>query len=122
INITPLIDVVFLLLIFFMLATSFLEPQAFILQLPEERRSVASNKANIVVDITGDGGIELKGVAVPLDRLTAGISDLIAAGPERPVWIRAERQVPVQRTVDVMDRIRAAGTKKINFVTRLAKP
>ncbi|MFQ5658376.1 MAG: ExbD/TolR family protein [Candidatus Methylomirabilales bacterium] len=122
INITPLIDVVFLLLIFFMLATSLLEPQAFILQLPEERRDVVSNKANIVVDIAVDGGIKLKGVRVPLDRLTARIGALIAGDPERPVWIRAERQVPVQRTVDVMDRIRAAGSKNIKFVTRVAKP
>lgn len=118
INITPLIDVVFLLLIFFMLTTSFLEPQALVLQLPEAKRSAPPTKDSIVVDIALDGAVKLNGAVLSLDSLTARIRSLVAGDPDPSVWIRAERKVPVQRTVDVMDRIRAAGSKNIKFVTR----
>ncbi len=121
INITPLIDVVFLLLVFFMLATSFLEPQALMLQLPEAGRKAALHTEDIVVDIAADGGIMVKGVPVSFDHLTARIGSLVGGDPEKPVWIRAERRVPVQWTVDVMDRIQAAGARNITFVTPMAQ-
>lgn len=120
INFAPLIDVVFLLLVFFMLTTSFLEPEAVTLRLSGETRPAPPGVENIVVEVSSDGGLKLMGSALPLEQLTAQIGLLIASDANRAVSIRAERDVPVQRTIQVMDHVRAAGSENIKFITRVA--
>ncbi len=121
INFAPLIDVVFLLLIFFMLTSSFVEPAAIVLQLPTGETTVAEPETeSIVLRVAVDGTITLRGEPVELDEVTERITALIARDPERAVWIRAEREVPVQWTVRVMDRVREAGGENIKFITRFS--
>ena len=116
VNVTPLIDCVFLLLVFFMLTTSFLEEQSLILHVSSSGRSAAVEQ--IVVDIARDGAIAVDGKPVALEEVTARIRPILSDAKKHAVSIRAERDVPVQRTVAVMDRIRAAGTDNIRFLTR----
>ena len=117
INVTPLIDCVFLLLVFFMLTTSFLEEQSLILHVAAPGKAAVTTE-QLVVDIAKDGTIAVQGKPVKLDQLTATIRPLLATVKAGAVSIRAGRDVPVQRTVSVMDRIRAAGTENIKFLTR----
>jgi len=116
VNVTPLIDCVFLLLVFFMLTTSFLEEQSLILHVAAGKPSATVEA--IVVDIARDGRIAVQGDTVTLDQVAGKIRPLLAGTKAHAVSIRAERDVPVQRTVAVMDRIRAAGTENIKFLTR----
>lgn len=115
INVTPLIDCVFLLLVFFMLTTSFLEEQAVILYVSQGR---AVPGEQIVVDIETDGSISLQGEPVALDQLSGRVRPLLATVKGGAVSIRAKNNVPVQRTVQVMDKIRDAGSDNIKFLTR----
>lgn len=115
VNVTPLIDCVFLLLVFFMLTTSFLEEQSVILHVSEGRPIVAKQ---IVVDIESDGAISVQGEPVALDQVAARVRPLLASIKGGAVSIRAKKNVPVQRTVSVMDQIRKAGTENIKFLTR----
>ena len=117
VNVTPLIDVVFLLLIFFMLTTSFLEPQAIVLQFPELKESKAPTKDVIIVSIGIDHVITLNGETSTLGDLPGKISALLTRHPERSVIIQAARKVPVQKTIEVMDQVRAAGSDNIRFLT-----
>lgn len=115
INVTPLIDCVFLLLVFFMLTTSFLEEQAVILHVSQGR--VVSGQ-QIVVDVDSDGRITLQGEPVALEDLTDRVRPLLGEANGRAVSIRAKDNVPVQATVTVMDKIRDAGSENIKFLTR----
>ncbi len=119
INIAPLIDVVFLLLIFFMLTTSFLEEEAIVLQLPSASTKALPATDRIVVTIDADGSIKLNDESLPLDSLGDRINTLLREDTYgQSIAILAERSVPVQWTIDVMDKIRAGGSDKIKFLTR----
>ncbi|MGB8274455.1 MAG: biopolymer transporter ExbD [Alphaproteobacteria bacterium] len=122
VNITPLIDIVFLLLVFFMLATSFFEAESVILRLSAGAPTAARSPDTVVVEVTADGAVRLNGAAIDVDRLTPAVRALIGGDSHRQVSLRAERSVPVQRTVQIMDRIREAGSENIRFVTRTAEP
>ena len=115
VNVTPLIDCVFLLLVFFMLTTSFLEEQSVILHVSEGRPLTTQQ---VVVDIASDGAISIQGEPVPLEQVAARVRPLLAAIKGGAVSIRAKDNVPVQRTVSVMDEIRKAGSDNIKFLTR----
>ena len=115
INVTPLIDCVFLLLVFFMLTTSFLEEQAVILYV-SQGRAVAGEQ--IIVEVESDGSVSVQGEPVALDQLTGRVRPLLAGVKGGAVSIRAKNNVPVQRTVMVMDKIRDAGSDNIKFLTR----
>ena len=118
INIVPLVDIVFLLLIFFMLASSFLKQEAIELRLPGPEQVAAPSEDFILVGVEVDGSLTLNGVGLPLDRLMGEIKTLLASDPAQPVTIWAVREVPVQRVVQVMDRARGAGAKNIGVVTK----
>jgi len=115
VNVTPLIDCVFLLLVFFMLTTSFLEEQSVILHVSQGRPVTTEQ---IVVDIGGDGAIAVQGEAVTLEQVAERVRPLLASMKGGAVSIRAKNNVPVQRTVSVMDQIRKAGSENIKFLTR----
>jgi len=122
INIAPLIDVVFLLLVFFMLTTSFLEQESIILNLPEKTSAAATDADEpLVIEIADNGALFLDGEPIDMDDLTAALRGQLPHVPGNAVWIRAAREVPVQRTIEVMDRIRAAGSENIKFVSRVPK-
>ena len=121
VNVTPLIDVVFLLLVFFMLATSFLEEEALILRLAAGPAAAAKPVETIVVEAHADGSVRLNGEAIALERLSGAVAALIGGDKRRVISLRADRGLPVQRTIQVMDRIREAGSENIRFLTRPAE-
>jgi biopolymer transport protein ExbD len=115
-NIAPLIDVVFLLLIFFMLASSFIEQTAIELSMAERKAAARITADPLLVEVAAAGAIRLNGLELALDRLAPELASR-AGDRERPVTVRAEARVPVQLLVSVMDRIDAAGLSKIRLAT-----
>jgi biopolymer transport protein ExbD len=110
-NLTPMIDVVFQLLIFFMVATTFLDPEKEIgIELPEATSGVASKEAEeLVINIFADGRIVLSGREVPADDLLTELKAAALADPQTPVTIRGDRLVHHERVVQVMDACGQAG-------------
>ncbi len=115
VNVAPLIDIVFLLLVFFMLTTSFLERHAVALRLPEAATTPSENKP-IILRVFADGrfGDADHRILSPVQLGLLAIGEL-EADPQRRFRIASDRQAPVQATLEVMDILRGAGVKNLHF-------
>jgi biopolymer transport protein ExbD len=118
-NLAPMIDVVFLLLIFFMVATTFAQQEKEMsLDLPtaesgDESQSVPDD---IVINLMTDGRMRIGGEDVDEEALEALLVRAARANSETPVTIRGDRDVILQRLVQVMDACRRAGLTDIGIV------
>jgi biopolymer transport protein ExbD len=116
-SIAPLIDVVFLLLLFFMVTSSFHHPEAIDLDLPQSRTAVADDDRAVDVAVDAAGNAHLDGAPVALADLEGAIAERVAADPEAVVAVRTDAGALVQRMVEVLDAVRAGGGKRIAFRT-----
>ena len=120
-NLTPLIDVVLLLLIFFMLSTRFIDEGRLQLRLPEAgAEPEAVEVETIEIEITAQGGYQVNGRALANSSpatLAAAIAR--AGGSDRsvPVTIRADARATHQSVVTAMDVAGRAGYRQINIAT-----
>lgn len=115
-ELTPLIDVVFLLLLFFMLATSFADPEREIpVDLPEAASSAEPEQApdELVIDVLRDGVVRLGERAVERAELLAALRSAAARDPRTPVTIRGDRLAAHQAVVSVMDACGEAGLSNL---------
>lgn len=115
ISLTPLIDVVFILLIFFMLASSFLDWRAIELRPPGRVAAAASTmEGAMLVEIRPDG-LRLAGQVLSPEALMARIADRIARKPDQRVLVKPAAGVSVQSTVDLLDRLAQAGVTDLSL-------
>ena len=115
-NLTPMIDVVFLLLIFFMLATTFMDPEREIdLDLPEAASSVAQDtqQDEIIINVMRDGAIRLGDSTVDRSGLLSELRRAARENPEIAVTIRGDRLVTHEVIVSVMDACGQAGLRNL---------
>jgi len=117
ISLTPLIDVVFILLVFFMLASSFLDWRAIDLDAPAPATGSSSLEGALLVEVT-DQGIRLAGEMLTLDSLQEKLSKRIAEKPNQRVLVRPAEGVPLQPVVQVIDRLVAAGAHNLSVIRR----
>jgi len=117
-DLTPMIDCVFLLLVFFMVTTVFTESQRFRVRLPpaEHVQLIREKKLNIVLSPTGE--VDLNGEVVPISALSSRIEDEKVRAQSTTVLIRADGDTPHGVLLDVMDAVRKAGIEEINLATR----
>ena len=124
INITPLIDVVFLLLIFFMVSTTFQEESQLNIELPEASVNEAAPKDTpIVVAIDAEGRFYVDGqrvVNTQVKSLKQAISQSIPEGELPPVVIKSDLNTPWQAVLTVMDASRQLGLVKLSLPTQQA--
>jgi biopolymer transport protein ExbD len=109
ISLTPLIDVVFILLVFFMLASNFLQWQAIRLEAPARAGTQGGITGTVLVRIGAEGGLDIGGAPVTRDALAERLRPMLAREPEPTVLIQPAPGVPLQRAVDVLDAVSAAG-------------
>lgn len=119
INVTSLIDVVFLLLIFFVVTSTFLERPGLDLSLPEASSAEVAAQKEVTVQIEEGGGIVVDGEAVD-DRsgLVALIEARLEQSEKRRVVLEADERVSHGNVVEVMDAARQAGASGIVIATR----
>ena len=120
-NVAPLIDVVFLLLIFFMLASTFIKPEAIDLMLEGSSTGSSSAEEMLNIEVVIDGTIRLNGLRLSMSQLETELASRIQGDQTRPVTIKDEAEVPVQTLVSIMDRVRAAGTNNLRLATPEAR-
>lgn len=120
-ELTPLIDVVFLLLIFFLITTTFSQGQED--QLPIELPEAVSGQETsqddeIVLHITEEGSVRIEDDE-PLegDGIGEKLEDLYERHPEAPVVLRGDQNASHGQVVDVLDRIKQTGFNQVNLVT-----
>ncbi|MEZ6016947.1 MAG: biopolymer transporter ExbD [Planctomycetota bacterium] len=118
-NLAPMIDVVFLLLIFFMVATTFAQQEKEMsLNLPtaESGEEAKNTPEEIVINLMSDGRLRVAGQDIDEEGLEALLVRAARANAETPVTIRGDRDVVLQRVVMVMDACRRAGLTDIGIV------
>lgn len=115
ISLTPLIDVVFILLLFFMLASSFLDLHSIVLDAPAEGSGAPSVEGALLVDVRLDG-IRFAGRYVAMDELVQRVRIALADAPDRRVLVRPAEQVKLQDAVDILDALTAAGVKRLSLM------
>ena len=105
INLTPLIDVVFLLLIFFMVSTSFSELTQLVVDLPEAEGSPATSAEALILTVDVAGNMTLSGESVPSDArgLSLALRQRLNGNTDIPVTLSADAMTPHQYVVTAMD-------------------
>ena len=105
INLTPLIDVVFLLLIFFMVSTSFSELTQLVVDLPEAEGTPASADSTVLLVVDVQGNMTLDGEPAPNDAvgLSAALRQRLNGNTDTPVTLSADAMTPHQYVVTAMD-------------------
>jgi biopolymer transport protein ExbD len=120
INVTPMVDVMLVLLIIFMVVTPMLK-RAIPVQLAKTNNPVAMPDADrsdaFVVALARDGTVFLGNEVVPSKALTDKLSAQLAAKSNRTVFVRSDARVRYKFLVDVVDRIREAGADEVGLLT-----
>jgi biopolymer transport protein ExbD len=123
-NLTPMIDVVFLLIIFFMAATKFTsDERALDVKVPQVGNTslaVAPTERR-VINVSRDGAILLNSVPVTLDELTAQLRDAVALQPRVGVNVRGDGEGNFQSVATVLDACRQAGVQDMAISVRVAR-
>ncbi len=116
--IAPLVDVVFLLLLFFVLTFHIVPEQAMQIDLPRSTTADQRPEQGVVVTVTAAAEVRVDGEAAGLEQLGRVLARRRAEDPEQPVRIEADRAVDVGLLVRVMDRVREAGFSSFSLVTQ----
>jgi len=118
INITPLIDIVFLLLIFFMLTTTFVESRGLQVKLPKASTASSSSTAkNIVISVNKNNLIYINDTPVTMNKLSTEIRNLLKSSKDPLLVLRADADTKHGETVTIMDIAKQAGINRIAIAT-----
>ncbi len=113
INIASLVDVLFLLLIFFMVTSAFVEQPNIKLELPSTRHSEISKMNNMVLSIARDGKLFLQDRPVDKKNLEKELRRVILDTGDDVLVLKADKFVPYGVVIDIMDAVKGAGFRKV---------
>jgi biopolymer transport protein ExbD len=118
-NIMPLLDVMLLLLIFFLLASVFIRPTLSV-DLPQAANSTQdfNHHRQLTIVVTAAGEILVNNTPVPLPQLQHHLATAVAQNPDLPILVRADKQSVFEHFVAVMDAVKGAGAAELIIETR----
>ncbi|NMP32824.1 biopolymer transporter ExbD [Thalassotalea sp. M1531] len=120
INMTPMLDVVFILLIFFIVTASFVKEAGIEVNRPDAATAVKKERANILVAISDKGEIWINKRRVDERAVQANIERLKAENPQGTVVIQADKKATTDVLIKVMDSARAAGVFDVSIAAQEA--
>lgn len=119
INVTPLLDLAFVLLIIFMITTPLLENSVNLVIPSSGAANAPINKTHVqTISIDRAATIRINDEIVDADSLTARLLELKRANPEVAIVIRPDRELPVQKLVALMDSLQRAQISKVGIATK----
>jgi biopolymer transport protein ExbD len=118
---TALIDIVFLLLIYFLLTTNFLAEEGIQVNLPRATSAAPREVEEMAVLVDSDGAVHVGGHPVALGELFQAVQERLASDPETVVMVKADRSLVLDRVVQVMDVIKEAGASRLRLATERAE-
>jgi biopolymer transport protein ExbD len=118
VNLTPLIDIVFILLIFFMLATNFIDWQYVALDLGEAEEMVVDHEKISLLQIKPDNSLWLNDTEISLATLLLHIKQRLSKNKNHPVVIQPQTGVTLQQMIDVLEPLQKIAGENVS----LAKP
>jgi biopolymer transport protein ExbD len=118
INISPLIDMVFILLIFFIVTTVFVEETGVEVTKPQAASQIQLEKNSILIAITANNNVVYGGRDIGVNGVRATVKRLLQDDAAMPVIIQADENVPTRLLVRVIDESKLAGAVSVNISTR----
>ena len=116
-NITPMLDVVFILLIFFIVTANFIKEPGLEINRPDSETSEITENAAILIAIGAAGEIYMDGRRIDVRQVKANVIRLIAENPQGSVVIQADVKSTAEKIVAVMDEVRDAGVVDISIAS-----
>jgi biopolymer transport protein ExbD len=117
IDLTPMLDVVFIMLIFFIVTASFIKEAGVEVNRPEASTSNPKDNVNILIAITGDDQVWMDGRRVDVRAVRANVERMHAENPKGAVVIQADNTSTTQTVVKVLDASREAGVMDVSLAT-----
>ncbi len=117
IDMTPMLDIVFIMLIFFIVTTSFVKESGIDVNRPSAQTATRKEQGNIIVAIKANGDVWIDKRHVDIRAVRANVSRLHAEQPLGAVVIAADKETKVQVLTQVMDQIRMAGIMNASIAT-----
>ena len=118
INMAPLIDMIFILLIFFMVTTSFVREAGVDVERPVAATATSSRETSLLIGVTGDGRVAIEGKTVDVRQVRAYVNRFLASSPDGAVLVVADRSSRTGDAVLVLDQCRLAGANKVGLAAR----
>lgn len=118
IDMTPMLDIVFIMLIFFIVTTVFVKEAGIEVNKPEASQAFLHKNANIFIAVTEDGTVWLDKREVAVDSVRANLERLLTEQPTDYVFIQADVKAKHGIVVKVMDQIKAAGIDRVTVAAR----
>lgn len=117
-DITPMLDIVFIMLIFFIVTTSFVKESGIEVNAPSANSAVSQDKASIFVAISETGDVWIDKRQVDVATVRAIIARMHTNNPEGAVVIQADKSVSAEQLMGVMDQVKLAGVKNIALAAK----
>ena len=117
VDISPLIDVVFILLIFFMVSTTFVKDAQLELERPSAQSAEPADTKSVRISIDRKGEVYLGDTPVRLWMLQGRVREQLRSAAQSTVLVIADQGISAQKLIDVVDQCRLAGAKNVGVVT-----
>jgi len=118
INMGPLIDMVFLLLIFFVVTTSFVKESGIDVQRSTAATAEVKERGNILIGVTPEGDVYFEGKRIDIRSVRPLIERALAEDPESGIVIVADKRSETGSIVQVMDQCRLAGARNVSLAAK----
>ncbi|HHT9124762.1 MAG TPA: ExbD/TolR family protein [Candidatus Brocadiia bacterium] len=113
INIAPMVDMLFMLLIFFIVTSTFVEQPNIKLELPTAKHSEMGKTEQLTLIISREGKLYLQNEAIERKDLEMKLKDVFAQRQDKSLVLKADKLVPYGIVIDVMDAAKSVGLRKI---------
>ncbi len=116
-SLISLADIVLLLLIYFLLTSTFVLSQGIRVKLPRAEAKPLKQRSPVVLTLTRDGRLYLNQEAVTLEDLPPKLHQILSQHPQSPVVLMSDREVPLQKAVEVLEAARKGGAERLVIAT-----
>lgn len=121
INITPLIDVLFLLLIFFIVSSTFLEQPSIMVELPYAQTAEPQRVEEYVILVGEDGTVFINNELCPPEEFSTTLTQIYNTDQDAHIVLKADQKATYGVIIEVIDAVRHSGLKKIVALTKTSQ-
>lgn len=115
INITPMLDIVFIMLIFFIVTTSFVKDTGIDPQRPTAKTTEPKPRGNILIGVNTEGHIWMNNRRIELTDIRQMVEETVRETPESSAVVVSDEAAPTGTVIDIMDQVRAGGVTNISI-------
>ena len=113
INVTPMLDIVFIMLIFFIVSTSFVKETGIDPARPDAETAMPQPQGNVLIGVDTDGRIWMNNRVIPVAQVRSLVEGAVNENPESSVILIADESAPTGVVLDVMEQVREGGISNI---------